>query len=110
MSRREMTKENQLEMRVALSEVQEAFPYTVEGFLLFAQTCINLLIRGNPDINKVQADMCRWLFLGPKYRMLQAQRGQSKTTLTAIYGVFRLIHSPSTRVLISLLVVRCQKR
>lgn len=84
----------------ALLEVQEAFPYTLEGFHLFAQTCINTLIRGNPDLNRVQSDICSWLFNGPKYRMVEAQRGQAKTTLTAIYAVFRLIHNPSTRVLI----------
>jgi hypothetical protein len=32
--------------------------------------------------------------------MVQAQRGQAKTTLTAIYAVFRLIHEPHLRVLI----------
>lgn len=100
MSKREMTQTEQLERRNALREIQEAFPFTMEGFLLFAQTCISILIRGNPDLNRVQADMCKWLWGGPKYRMLQAQRGQSKTTLTAIYAVFRLIHNPSLRVLI----------
>lgn len=100
MAKREMDRESQLERRIALQEVQEAFPYTEDGFLLFAQTCINELIRGNPDLNRTQADICKWLFNGPKYRMVQAQRGQAKTTLTAIYAVFRLIHNPTTRVLI----------
>jgi len=84
----------------ALTEVQEAFPFTEDGFLLFAQVVINTLIRGNPNMNRIQADICLWLFGGPKYRMVEAQRGQAKTTLTAIYAVFRLIHNPSTRVLI----------
>jgi len=75
MAKREMSKEKQLEMREALAEVQEAFPYSSEGFLLFAQTCINILIVGNPDLNRVQADICKWLFAGPKFRMIQAQRG-----------------------------------
>lgn len=84
----------------ALTEVQEAFPFTEDGFLLFAQVVINTLIRGNPNMNRIQADICLWLYGGPKYRMVEAQRGQAKTTLTAIYAVFRLIHNPSTRVLI----------
>lgn len=92
--------DKQLKMWEALNDVQNTFPDTVEGFLLFAQTCINLLIPGNPDLNRVQADICKWLYLGPKYRMVQAQRGQAKTTLTAIYAVFRLIHNPSLRCLI----------
>jgi hypothetical protein len=32
--------------------------------------------------------------------MVQAQRGQAKTTLTAIYAVFRILHNPTLRVLI----------
>ena len=100
MARREMSKEDQLIRHKALAEVQEAFPNTEAGFLLFAQTCISELIRGGPDMNRVQADICKWLFNGPKYRMVQAQRGQAKTTLTAIYAVFRLIHSPWLRILI----------
>ena len=84
----------------SLEEVQEAFPNTVEGFLLFAQVVINTLITGKPDLNRLQADMCRYLFAGPKYRMLQAQRGQAKTTITAIYAIFRILHAPHTRILI----------
>jgi len=100
MAKREISQERELEMREALALVQETFPDSEEGFLLFAQTCVNELIRGNPDLNRIQADICKWLYSGPKYRMVQAQRGQAKTTLTAIYGVFRLIHNPILRILI----------
>lgn len=100
MAKREMSVESGKDRIAALEEVQEAFPFTEAGFLLFAQVVINTLIRGNPDMNRIQADICSWLFLGPKYRMVEAQRGQAKTTLTATYAVFRLIHNPSTRVLI----------
>jgi hypothetical protein len=72
---KKLSEDQQLERWEALSKVQETFPDTLDGFLLFAQTCINLLIPGNPDLNRVQADICRWLYLGPKYRMVQAQRG-----------------------------------
>jgi hypothetical protein len=95
-----LPEDKQLEMWQALEEVRETFQFNVEGFLLFAQTCINLLIPGNPDLNRVQADICKWLFAGPKFRMIQAQRGQAKTTLTAIYAVFRIIHNPKARILI----------
>lgn len=97
---RNLSAEDQLKMREALQEVQEAFPNTVSGFLFFAQVCINTLIPGNPDLNRIQADICKWLFGGPKYRMVQAQRGQAKTTLTAIYAVFCLIHNPTLIILI----------
>lgn len=98
--KREMSLEKQKEMWDALEEVRKAFPYTVAGFLLFAQVCINTLIRGKPDLNRMQADICKFLFSGAPYRMVQAQRGQAKTTLTAIYAVFRLIHNPRLRILI----------
>lgn len=48
----------------------------------------------------VQADIGDYLEHGPLYRMIQAQRGQAKTTITAIYAVWRLIHDPTTRILI----------
>ena len=48
----------------------------------------------------VQLDIGKYLAHGPKYRMVQAQRGQAKTTITAIYAVWRIIHNPATRVLI----------
>ena len=95
-----MSEDKQLEMWSALKEVQEAFPCNVQGFLLFAQVCISTLIPGSPDLNRVQADICKWLFAGPQFRMVQAQRGQAKTTLTAIYAVFMLIHNPKSIILI----------
>lgn len=48
----------------------------------------------------VQLDIARFLEFGPKERMIQAQRGQAKTTITAAYAVWRLIHNPATRILI----------
>lgn len=83
-----------------LRELQEAFPYTVGGLLSFAQVVINTLITGNPDLNRVQADILKFLFSGNKYRMVEAQRGQAKTTIAAIYAVFRIIHEPHKRIMI----------
>lgn len=48
----------------------------------------------------IQMDIADFLEHGPLYRMIQAQRGQAKTTITAVYAVWRLIHNPRTRVLI----------
>ena len=48
----------------------------------------------------VQHDIGSFLAYGPQYIMVQAQRGQAKTTITAAYAVFNLIHNPSARVLI----------
>ena len=48
----------------------------------------------------MQVDIARYLEHGPLYRMIQAQRGEAKTTLTACYAVWRLIHDPRTRIMI----------
>jgi hypothetical protein len=48
----------------------------------------------------LQLDIALYLEFGPTYRMIQAQRGQAKTTITACYAVWRIIHDPTTRVLI----------
>lgn len=97
---RVMAIEDQLKVWEQLELLQEAFPFTKEGATEFADYCINSLIRGNPNLNRMQAAMIMWLFGGPRYRMIMAQRGQAKTTITAIYAVFRLIHDPKARILI----------
>lgn len=48
----------------------------------------------------LQLDIAHYLVTGNKYRMIQAQRGQAKTTITAAYAVWRLIQDPKTRILI----------
>lgn len=48
----------------------------------------------------IQQDIADWIANGPQYRMVQAQRGQAKTTITACYAVWRIIHNPATRILI----------
>ena len=49
---------------------------------------------------EIQEDIAEFLEYGPHYLMVQAQRGQAKTTITAAYAVWCLIHDPSYRVLI----------
>lgn len=49
---------------------------------------------------KIQADIGKYLEEGPKYRMIQAQRSQAKTTIAAAYCVWRLVHNPRERILI----------
>src|SRR5690606_11940141 len=48
----------------------------------------------------LQHDIGRFLSYGPQYLMIQAQRGQAKTTITAAFAVWTLIHNPAARVLI----------
>lgn len=52
------------------------------------------------DVTDVQEDIGSFLAYGPQYLMVQAQRGQAKTTITAIFSVWSLIHDPKHRVLI----------
>lgn len=52
------------------------------------------------ECTPLQIDIALYLEFGPTYRMIQAQRGQAKTTITSAYAVFRLIHTPSARILI----------
>lgn len=52
------------------------------------------------DCTDIHLDIADYLEEGPLYRMIQAQRGQAKTTITAAYAVWRLIHDPRARILI----------
>lgn len=48
----------------------------------------------------IQYDIGSWMEHGPQYIMAQAQRGQAKTTIAALYAVWSLIQNPAYRVLI----------
>ena len=49
---------------------------------------------------EIQKDIASFLEFGPKDLMVQAQRGQAKSTITAIFAVWCLIHNPKHRILI----------
>jgi len=96
--------EKKLALWQDLEALQETFPYTKEGLWNFADLCIQELIPGKngvaPKLNAMQADILAYMLEGPKYRMVQAQRGQAKTTLAGIFAAFTLIHQPHYRVVI----------
>ena len=48
----------------------------------------------------MQEDIADFMATGPRLRMVMAQRGEAKSTLAALYAVWRIVHRPSTRVLI----------
>lgn len=78
----------------ALEDLQLAYPHFQEFLYdvitgLMGFTCTPL-----------QLDIATYLEFGPTYRMIQAQRGQAKTTITACYSVWRIIHNPTCRILI----------
>ena len=52
------------------------------------------------SLTEVQEDISEFMMNGPRLRMVMAQRGEAKSTLAALYAVWRLLQKPSTRVLI----------
>ncbi len=74
--------------------LQQAYPH----FRDFLYEVIVGMMKFNCTANQI--DMADYLEFGPLYRMIQAQRGQAKTTVTAAYAVWRIIHNPSARILI----------
>jgi hypothetical protein len=52
------------------------------------------------ETTPIQYDIGNFLHHGGRNIMIQAQRGQAKTTITAIYAVWCLIHDPKHRVII----------
>ncbi len=49
---------------------------------------------------EIQKEIGAWMEFGPQYLMVQAQRGQAKTTVAALFAIWSLIHQPTMRVLI----------
>ena len=92
MSQRESTEQALLRWEM-LELVQKAYP-TFEPFLEDVMTELGF------STTRIQKDIAEFLEHGPHYLMIQAQRGQAKTTITAAYAVWCLIHNPKSRVLI----------
>lgn len=75
-----------LMMAVTLKDFKE-FSYLGMKFLGF-------------DLTEMQADIAEYMQLGPRKRMVAAQRGEAKSTLAALYAVWRLIQDQSCRILV----------
>lgn len=73
--------------------VQEGY----QDFIPFLEDVMTLLGFSTSDIQK---DIGRFLMYGPKYLMIQAQRSQAKTTITAAFVVWCLIHNPTLAILV----------
>jgi len=52
------------------------------------------------NTTEMQEDIAEYMQTGPRLRMVMAQRGEAKSTLAALYAVWRIVQRPSTRVLI----------
>lgn len=82
------------ETRIELSLMAAA---TFHDFKDFAELGMRFLGFG---ISPMQLDIADYVQYGPKKRMVQAQRGEAKTTITALYAVWCLIQDPTYRILI----------
>lgn len=79
--------------KAQLELLQKTFP----AFIPFLCTVMLFLGFRTTDLQK---DIGSFLEFGPKDIMVQAQRSQAKTTITAIFAVWYLIHNPTHSVLI----------
>lgn len=84
-------------------EISERFAHAAamaahyENFVDFAYDGMAFL--GFP-LTDMQADIAEFMEAGPRLRMVMAQRGEAKSTLAALYAVWRIIQRCTTRVLI----------
>lgn len=85
-----------MDIKIRFAHVQ-VLAEQYENFVDFAIDGMAFLGFNTTDM---QADIAEFMQNGPRLRMVMAQRGEAKTTLAALYAVWRLIHRPSTRVLI----------
>lgn len=70
---------------------------TFQEFSEFATLALQFL---GFRITEMQEDIAKFMQHGPLKSMVTAQRGEAKSTLAAIYAVWRLVCDQSTRVLI----------
>jgi hypothetical protein len=73
------------------------FSATFEEFTEFCELGMQFL---GFKMTPMQAEIAEFTQKGPRLRMVQAQRGEAKTTITALYAVWRLIRNPCSRILI----------
>lgn len=78
-------------------EVALMMAVTLKDFREFAYLGMKFL---GFDLTEMQRDIADFMQHGPRKRMVAAQRGEAKSTLAALYAVWRLIQDQSTRILI----------
>ena len=78
-------------------ELSMMFGSTFSDFRAFAE--VGMMYLGF-ELSSIQADIAEFMQKGRAKRMVQAQRGQAKSTLAALYCIWLLIQDPTTNVLI----------
>ena len=79
-------------------EHQKALAERYQSFAVFLRDAMWYLGKWTPTW--MQYDIANYMQYGPDNQMTQAQRGEAKSTIACIYGVWMLIHDPKHRVLI----------
>ena len=78
-------------------ELSMMFAATFKDFREFAELGMQYL---GFKLSEIQDDIAWYMQHGQSKRMVQAQRGQAKSTLAALYCIWRLILNPTARILI----------
>ena len=78
-------------------ELSMMFGSTFKDFRAFAE--LGMLYLGF-ELSDIQADIAEFMQKGRAKRMVQAQRGQAKSTLAALYCIWLMLQNPTSRVLI----------
>lgn len=78
-------------------ELSMMFGSTFTDFRAFAE--LGMMYLGF-KLSLIQADIAEFMQKGRAKRMVQAQRGQAKSTLAALYSIWLLIQDPTTNILI----------
>ncbi|BAP15846.1 terminase large subunit [Ralstonia phage RSJ2] len=82
---------------VARWQLLEAVQAEYPGFIPFLREVMAVL---GFSTTIMQEDIASFLEYGPHFLMIQAQRGEAKTTITAAFAVWHLIHNPAGKILI----------
>lgn len=67
---------------------------------VFKDFCRDAMAFLDFDMTWMQEDMADWMQYGPDAQMTEAQRGEAKSTIACMYGLWCLIQQPSCRVLL----------
>ena len=78
-------------------EISLMFAATFSEFTEFCELAMQFL---GFRMSDMQRDIAEYIQYGPQKKMVQAQRGEAKTTITAIHAVWCLIQDPTYRILI----------
>src|SRR5690625_1304286 len=71
-----------------------------DAYPVFRDFCKDAMAFLGFKMTWMQADIADWMQYGPPKQMTQAQRGEAKSTVACIYGVWCLVQDPSCRVLL----------